>query len=107
MHKNGREPGVWFFSLDAANLPAVLAARPASPCRTTTPRAGSARWAASRTTTSTAGARRRVKNEPLPARFNGAARIGDLLGVTEPGTLEFFLIERYILYADWRARAWG
>lgn len=106
MHKNGREPGVWFFSLDAANLPAVLAARAgfALPYYDAKSRVGAM-----------GGEpyyhfdRRRAApvKTPLPARFDGAARIGDLLGVTEPGTLEFFLIERYILYADWRARRMG
>src|SRR5438093_907415 len=37
----------------------------------------------------------------LPAFFETSARVGEPLGSAAPGTLEHFLVERYLLYADW------
>jgi uncharacterized protein len=87
-------PGVWFFSLDASNLLAVLGARvgfhlPYFQARMTlkeekaTIRFTSRRthWGASPATCEVVWTR----GEPLPE--------------VKPGTLDFFLLERYCLYA--------
>jgi uncharacterized protein len=105
VHYKGRDPGVWFFSLDASSSLAVRVAR----WRWHLPyyRAGMSiernkmriDYASHRLWPGTAGAGCRI-----------AAEIGPLIGEGEPdrefppgravpGTLEHFLIERYILYA--------
>jgi uncharacterized protein YqjF (DUF2071 family) len=89
---DGKAPGVWFFSLDAANPFACAVARRffALNYREATmsvKRDGdkiaynSTRWRAPR-------ASNKVECE-----------LGDNLGHAEPGTLEFFLAERYLLYS--------
>ena len=98
VHRRGRDPGVWFFSLDASSRLAVWGARALyklpyyhasialeqgggglSFSSLRTARAGWARFACSYLPTST----------PTLVR---------------PGTLEFFLIERYLLYS-WDGRS--
>ena len=96
VHLDGREPGVWFFSLDASNLLAALAARAgyrlpychAEMALATLPR--EIRYFS---------VRRRLGRRP--AVFEASARAGETLGSAAPGTLEHFLVERYVLYADW------
>jgi uncharacterized protein len=108
-----REPGIWFFSLDAARLAAVLVAR----------------W---KWRLNYHWARMRVSRGPLRASYSsrrfgrGAAfaeieaEIGPLPGagtahsaaatvegsIACPGTLEHFLVERYVFYNQLRAGAW-
>src|SRR5205085_10935652 len=41
-----------------------------------------------------------VSRHDSPARFDATWTIGDALPAAEPGTLDFFLIERYCLYAS-------
>jgi uncharacterized protein YqjF (DUF2071 family) len=98
VHRNGRSPGVWFFSLDAASRLVVVGARltyglpyfharmsmqvtgdPASP-------------------TIVYESRRRARAQGL-AEFH--ARYGPTApaATAAPGTLEFFLVERYLLYS--------
>ena len=100
VHVDGRDPGVWFFSLDASSAIAVAAARAAYKLpyfgadidfrvhsgampaidfdsRRTDPRGAMP-----------AGAH--VRYQPLEGPAAPAA----------PGTLEHFLVERYILYAE-------
>ena len=85
-------PGVWFFSLDANNLPAVLGARtffslPYFHARIMCEEDG-----------------RDVRfwsvREGNKAEFAAKWTIGDELPPAEPGSLEFFLTERYCLYAE-------
>jgi len=93
-HESG-EPGVWFFSLDAANSVAVLAAR--------------ASWGlpyhrASMRLVSDGGlyrysCRRRWPG-PTPAVFGARWREGESLAPPAPDSLEHFLVERYHLYVD-------
>jgi hypothetical protein len=91
----GGKPGVWFFSLDAANALAVFGAR-----RTFYLRYYRARM---RSSTSAAGAIsfdsvRTHRGEP-PARLVARYRaVGEAFSA-EPGSLEHFLIERYCLYS--------
>lgn len=89
VHRRGRDPGVWFFSLDAANLLAVRTARrffhlPYFLSRMTAER--------HRDEVSYTGDRSGV-------RYQVSATVGEHLALPEPGTLEFFLLERYLLYA--------
>ena len=95
------EPGVWFFSLEAARLPGVLIGR--------TLWGLGYRWARMRLELE--GARRRYRSRrrwpgPTPA---GVDVEGELLGTPAPaasGTLAHFLVERYVLYTLARGRLW-
>ncbi len=91
VHRQGREPGVWFYSLDAANPFACAYARrffglpyfaAAMHCR----RKGNV-------------VRYRSSRRRDGARVDGSTLIEGSLPALLPGTLEFFLIERYLLYA--------
>jgi uncharacterized protein YqjF (DUF2071 family) len=93
VHARG-EPGVWFFSLDAASSIAVLAARigwhlPYHRASMELDEAfGEVRY----------DSRRRWPG-PKPAELALRYRIGEPLGAAVPGTFEHFLIERYLLFA--------
>jgi uncharacterized protein YqjF (DUF2071 family) len=95
VHLDGRDPGVWFFSLDANHRVAVLTARrlyhlayrfatigmerDASPVHFASER----RWPG-----------------PVPAECDVTYRAVGAPSPAVPGTLEHFLAERYILYAS-------
>lgn len=106
VHREGRDPGVWFFSLDASNSIAVRAARwgwslPYFRADMSLARNGPCvDYASRRLWPGTSGAGTTIRIE-----------VGDLMGRDEPdralppgqsipGTFEHFLIERYILYAE-------
>jgi uncharacterized protein YqjF (DUF2071 family) len=105
VHFHGRDPGVWFFSLEASNSLAVRIARwrwhlPYYRAAMTLDRRGESIDYRSR----------RLWPGPPGAGCGIRAEIGPLLGqdVADrvlsagraiPGTLEHFLVERYILYA--------
>jgi len=99
-------PGVWFFSLDAANSIAVRLARslfhlpyhharmflerehpPGATDPITLLYAGVRRWPG-----------------PLPASYAIRATPGGTPQPAQPGTLEHFLVERYFLYTLWKSR---
>lgn len=100
VHLDGRDPGVWFFSLDASSKLAVAAAR-----------------AACKLPYFDAEMDFRATDDPLPT-IDFDSRRNDARGAmpanahlryqpaegpvtpAAPGTLEHFLIERYILYAE-------
>jgi uncharacterized protein YqjF (DUF2071 family) len=93
VHRDGRDPGVYFFSLDAASLAAVVGARVATGLPYYLARGreergpnGAAYWL-----------RRATGRQPL-CRFR--YETGALLGPAEPGTLDHFLIERYLLHVQ-------
>jgi uncharacterized protein YqjF (DUF2071 family) len=100
VHRGGRDPGVWFFSLEAQSRLAVAGARiayrlPYFHARMSMevagdPGAPSITYASARRTHGPAELRCRYRptGPPAPA---------------QPGTLELFLIERYRLYA-WTGR---
>lgn len=93
VHAGGRDPGVWFFSLDAANRLAVWAARTF--------------WHlpyhhADMSLTTGDAVRYESRRRAGDARFRATVRPRGAPRAAEPGTLEFFLAERYLLYA--RAR---
>ncbi len=86
-------PGVWFFSLDTDSKAAVLAARnffhlPYHHADIELAQSG-----------------RRIDyalsaDEDPPIVFDASWNIGDPLKQSQPGSLEFFLTERYALYAE-------
>lgn len=99
VHAGGRDPGVWFLSLDASSALAVLGARalyhlPYFWARIHTERPADAK----------AGVRVSYRSE---RRWESDARaaldvryeLGQDIGPATPGTFEHFLAERYYLYA--------
>jgi uncharacterized protein YqjF (DUF2071 family) len=101
VHLRGRDPGVWFFSLDAANSVAVKLARslfhlPYHRCRMFLERE-TGRAPSEPATIVYAGVRQWP--EPLPASYAVRATPEGTIQSAQPGTLEHFLVERYILYA--------
>ena len=87
-------PGVWFFSLDANSAAAVAGARsfyrlPYFNAEITRGRTGDV----------TDYASRRDDPSGRPAEFEGSWETGAGPAEAEPGSLEFFLTERYCLYA--------
>ena len=95
VHHEGSDPGVWFFSLEAASRVAVAIARgfwhlPYHHARMTLEKdADSIRYRSERRSP-----------PPLPAICNVTCRPASPPKPAAPGTLEHFLAERYILYAD-------
>jgi uncharacterized protein YqjF (DUF2071 family) len=97
VHHRGREPGVWFFSLDAASSLVVAAARVgwSLPYHRATVEVealpgGGRSWHS-------------VRHWPPPGRGAGVrARCmpGESLPPQQPGSLEFFLSERYQFYVE-------
>jgi hypothetical protein len=93
VHVDGQDPGVYFFSLDASSRVAVAVARrqfglPYHFARMRLARDGNALTYASRRL---AGVRPRSLVRAVP---------GEHLGPSAPGTLEHFLLERYILHVE-------
>jgi len=87
-------PGVWFFSLDASNAIAVLAARlgfhlPYYRAEMSLEETGETIGFASR----------RAKGEGEAANFQARWTRGREMPAPDPDSLEFFLVERYCLYA--------
>ncbi len=98
VHRGGRDPGIWFFSLDAASRLAVAGAR----CAYRLPY-----FAAEMTMAVTEGAvdyASRRLSPGAPAAFRGRCRPTGPPAPAAPGSREFFLAERYLLYA-WNGRA--
>jgi uncharacterized protein len=94
VHRDGI-PGVWFLSLDASNPMAVVGARvgfhlPYYAARMSLEEEGrEVRFSS-----------RRVHPGAPDAEFEARWERGPLVGEAEPGTREFFLVERYCLYAE-------
>ncbi len=97
VHHRGTGPGVWFFSLDAASLLAVTAARvlwrlPYHHARMTLERTDAGvRYASERT-----------RPGPLPGACRVLCRPLGEPAAAQPGGLEHFLAERYLLYTTGR-----
>lgn len=92
VYSRGGEPGVWFFSLDASSAAAVFGARtffhlPYFNADITLEEDGNRIHYRSRRT------------EDPPARFEAEWSLGGNEHFAQPDTLEFFLIERYTLFA--------
>jgi uncharacterized protein YqjF (DUF2071 family) len=92
---NGEKPGVWFWSLDAANLPAVIAARTWFKLPYF--------WANMDLQTQNDTLKyfgRRLWPGPKPAQYEIVCRTLPDIQTAAPGTLEHFLVERYRLYSQ-------
>jgi uncharacterized protein len=98
VHRGGRDPGVWFFSLDAASRLAVAGARAAYrlPYFHARIRMGEGGGEI------TFDARR--SSPAVDAHFACLYQPTGEVAPAAPGSLEFFLAERYLLYA-WTGRA--
>jgi uncharacterized protein YqjF (DUF2071 family) len=99
VHLNGRDPGVWFFSLDAAKAIPVRIAR----------RFWHLPYFRSDMELAKDGDDVHYRSErrwpePVPASFEASYRIGESIGNAKPDTFEHFLAERYFLYSDWGAQ---
>ena len=108
VHRGGREPGVWFFSLDAASRLAVAGARvgyhlPYFYAAIAMEVAGAGEGAGSDGGKPEIDYRSRRLSKLVDARFAGRYRPAGEVAPAEAGTLEFFLAERYLLYA-WTGR---
>jgi uncharacterized protein YqjF (DUF2071 family) len=106
VHQMGRDPGVWFFSLDAASRLAVWAARrwfrlPYHHAQMVLARE-SAQRAAGPHGLSYTGVRCRPGQEP--ASYHIRATPGGPVWTARVGTLEHFLAERYVLYSQYGGR---
>lgn len=118
VHFEGRNPGVWFFSLDAANLIAVKVARTLwklpyyhakmeirkSRVETTAPIPNlpvkaPASMSLPGSTVEIAYSTRRLSSKKTDAFCQTRYRVDSDIKPSLPGSLEFFLAERYILYA--------
>ena len=93
VHRDG-VPGVWFLSLDASNPLAVLGAR----LGFSLPYYWALMELEERDSMLTITSRRIHSGAP-PADFEAVWRREDAIPNAQPGTLDFFLIERYCLYA--------
>ena len=98
VHRDGRDPGVWFFSLDAASRLAVAGARvgyhlPYFHARMSM-ELSDGPFITYQSRRLTAG---------LTAEFSGRYRPTGPAAPAAVGSLEFFLAERYLLYA-WNGR---
>ena len=99
VHRDGRDPGVWFFSLDAANPVAVAIARArfglpyhhARMCVEVEPRGGDG--------PALTYVSERHRSARRPAHSEVRARVIGQVQPAEAGSLEFFLAERYLLYS--------
>jgi len=104
VHREGRDPGVWFFSLDAANAAAVRLARAtfALPYHFARMRMDPPDSAADPGVISYES--ERLWPGPMPARCTLRYEPTGSPAPAAVGTLEHFLAERYILYARARGR---
>lgn len=87
-------PGIWFFSLDASNPIAALGAR-----LTFHLPYFNARMNLERRDRTIRFASKRTRPHVAPAEFEAAWTVGAKLPQAEPGSLTFFLTERYCLYS--------
>jgi uncharacterized protein len=100
VHRGGRVPGVWFWSLDATSRLAVAGARlwyglpyfAADISMDVSAGEGGARDSVDY----------RVHRRGSPAAFHARYRPAGPVAPAAPGSLEFFLAERYLLYAQSR-----
>jgi uncharacterized protein YqjF (DUF2071 family) len=86
-------PGVYFFSLDAASALAVMGARTFFLLRYFT-----AEMSLKQNGKRIVYHSRRTHRDAPAASFDATWKIGDALGESAPGSLEFFLTERYCFY---------
>jgi uncharacterized protein YqjF (DUF2071 family) len=104
VHTSGRNPGVWFFSLDAANPVAVKLARALFhlPYYHARMFLESERSGLGKSTGEILYAGMRLQPGPARASYLIRARVAGKAQPACPGTLDHFLAERYLLYAKRR-----
>jgi uncharacterized protein YqjF (DUF2071 family) len=100
VHRGGRDPGVWFFSLDAQSRLAVAGARLAYRLPYFHARMSMEVAGAPQAPTITYASTRAPHAAELRCRYRPTGPPAP----AQPGTLEFFLVERYRLYA-WTGRS--
>lgn len=93
VHRNG-VPGVWFFSLDAANSLAVWGARTFYHLPYF-----NAEMSLDQKEKTINYSSKRIDERGAPAEFKATWNIGEPLPQSTPESLEFFLTERYCLYS--------
>ncbi|MBB6097697.1 hypothetical protein HNR42_001114 [Deinobacterium chartae] len=98
---HGGKPGVWFFSLDAANPLAVRGARSSFHLPYFDARMQVLRQGAAVDYTS-----RRTHRRAPPAEFRARYRPSGPVYLAQPGSLEAWLTERYCLYSAQGERLW-
>ncbi len=100
VHVGGRDPGVYFFSLDAASLIAVTVARlgwglPYFFSEMNLARKGEVfEYRVDRMT---------AERQSLSVSYE----LGEMMGASPPDTLEHFLVERYFLHLERGGRIWS
>ena len=104
-----RDPGVWFFNLEAASAIAVRLARSLFHLPYHFARMFLEHEPASQPTEAAAilYAGTRCWPGPLPASYAVRARPVGPVQPASAGTLEHFLVERYILFTSWNERLYG
>jgi len=100
VHQGGREPGVWFLSLDASSRVAVLAARATYHLPYRFARMSLRRGPGEEVHYSS----ERLWPGPRPAGCAMTYGPSGPVTAAAPGSLEHFLAERYVLYAERRGR---
>ena len=100
VHRDGRDPGVWFFSLDAASRLAVAGARVAYGLPYFHARMSMEVGGGEGGATIDYRSRRASDGATFAGRYHPTGPVA----AAAPGTLEFFLAERYLLYS-WTGRA--
>lgn len=100
VHVGGEDPGVYFFSLDAASLIAVSVARMGWGL----PYHYSEMQLAPHGNTWNYSVDRVWGDRP---RLRVSYETGEHLGASKPGTLEHFLVERYFLHLEKGGRVWS
>jgi uncharacterized protein YqjF (DUF2071 family) len=99
VHLGGRDPGVWFFSLDASSSIAVAAARAAYKLNYFN---ADIEFAATKEAVPVIDFHSHRTDDRGPTPAHAHIRYQPIEGpatAASPGTLEHFLVERYILYA--------
>jgi uncharacterized protein YqjF (DUF2071 family) len=92
-------PGVWFFSLDANSSVAVTTARMFFHLPYYT-----AEMSLQQDDDTIVYSSRRTDTDANAAEFDATWEIGETIPYSHPGSLEFFLTERYLLYAARREK---
>jgi hypothetical protein len=100
VHLEGGQPGVYFFSLDASSLLAVLGARVSLGLPYLYARGNERRFQGH----VEYSLQRRSRSRPgCHVRYE----LGEPRAAAEPATLDFFLIERYLLHVQRGSRLWS
>lgn len=99
-HRNGADPGVWFFSLDAANPFACTYAR-----RFYSLPYHEATMQVRRKQAQLAYRSQRWRSPK--GQTNVQCELEQQLGMAQPGTFEFFLLERYLLFSQHRSELYS